>query len=441
MGGLADLSLTDGIVPTTAAVLACAGAVLLLARKGRRWPAVVVLCAALSAATVWGISAGLQTFTTLTDAPLPWEIMIPGGLGILAVLLALAHLFTSRWAQKILAPIAAALVLVFAALQINAYYGISLTAGELTGAQKEGILPLPAAATKAHLKMPKQGTTADEAVKTWKAPEGLPARGSVYSVQIPGTRSGFAARTGYVYLPPAYKAKKRPRLPVMVLLTGQPGNPGQWLGSGAIQKIMDEYASHHQGLAPIVVMPDATGLEDRENLCMDSQIAQADTYLARDVPAWIKDTLLVDENPQHWVVGGFSFGGSCALQMITRHPEQYRSGIIMSGEAEPALSPDRSTTIKEAFNGDAATFTSLVPLTLLAKNRYPDSAAYFSAGDQDAVFSAHMNKAAPAARASGMAVKSVLLAGVGHSWRVPTATLGPALEWLDERIGLEPARR
>ena len=54
----------------------------------------------------------------------------------------------------------------------------------------------------------------------WHPPPGMPMTGAVYQVDIPGVRSGFAARPGYLYLPPAYLASPRPQLPVLVLLAG-----------------------------------------------------------------------------------------------------------------------------------------------------------------------------------------------------------------------------
>ena len=77
----------------------------------------------------------------------------------------------------------------------------------------------------------------------WHPPRGMPKTGAVYQVSIPGVRSGFAARPGYIYLPPAYLATPRPQLPVLVLLGGQPGDPRAWVDSGQIQAMMDGFAN------------------------------------------------------------------------------------------------------------------------------------------------------------------------------------------------------
>jgi len=51
------------------------------------------------------------------------------------------------------------------------------------------------------------------------------------------------------------------------------------------------------------------------SLCLDSRLGRSATYLTSDVPQWIRATLQVDGDPRAWVVGGFSHGGTCALQM------------------------------------------------------------------------------------------------------------------------------
>ncbi|GAC1489594.1 MAG: hypothetical protein NVS2B15_07440 [Pseudarthrobacter sp.] len=76
---------------------------------------------------------------------------------------------------------------------------------------------------------------------------------------------------------------------------------------------MDAFAAAHDGLAPVVVIADLNGSDSGNTMCMDAMTARADTYLSVDVPAWIRATLHVDPDPARWAVGGFSFGGTCAL--------------------------------------------------------------------------------------------------------------------------------
>lgn len=66
---------------------------------------------------------------------------------------------------------------------------------------------------------------------------------------------------------------------MVVLLTGQPGTPQDWIGAGRLVTIMNAFASTHAGFAPIVVIPDPTGGPFADPLCVDSPRGRADTYL------------------------------------------------------------------------------------------------------------------------------------------------------------------
>ena len=85
----------------------------------------------------------------------------------------------------------------------------------------------------------------------------MPESGTVVRAVIPAPVSHEVSSTAFVYLPPAYLATPRADLPVLVLIHGVPGEPSDWLRNGRIAQFMDDYASVHKGLAPIVVLPDA----------------------------------------------------------------------------------------------------------------------------------------------------------------------------------------
>ena len=100
---------------------------------------------------------------------------------------------------------------------------------------------------------------------------------------------------------------------------------------------MDAYAAEHNGIAPVVVMPDASGGQVDNPLCTDSNLGKVGTYLSQDVPNAIKSQLLVDPRPQRWTVGGFSYGGTCALQLAARYPDIFPTFLNFAGEEEPSL--------------------------------------------------------------------------------------------------------
>jgi S-formylglutathione hydrolase FrmB len=268
----------------------------------------------------------------------------------------------------------------------------------------------------------------------WHPPRGMPKTGAVYQADIPGVTSGFRARPGYIYLPPAYLATPRPQLPVLVLLAGQPGNSRTWVDSGQVQAMMDDFARHHDGLAPVVVMPDDLGSEFADPLCLNSRLGDVQTYLTVDVPNWVTSHLQVRSPEQGWAIAGFSQGGTCAIQLSTQAPRLYRFFVDISGQDEPTLG-NRALTISRAFGGDAAAFGRVNPITVLSLTRFPHSAGVFVAGADDGKFTPQQRIMYLAARRAGMNVTLMYLPG-GHDWRVWRGGLERNLAWLASQMGI-----
>ena len=444
---LGNLSLIEGPLPLIFWILGVlALLLLLLLRRSLRWWLFALVSAVLAAAAsifaCWAVIHVLYIWPE--DLPTAVVINVALFLWILALgsTTALAGLRRPRagavkpgvsLSRRALAVVAMAVALATVGLRINADFGEFPTVRSLFSAQT---LNLSTVAPPAPKHEPgKRFMTAGVSTR-WNAPVGLPARGSVSSVPIAGAVSGFHARNAVVYLPPAYSAVNRPVLPVVVLVSGQPGSPESWLRSTDLIGQLDSFAAAHGGLAPVVVMPDPNGADQANTMCMDSSVAQADTYMSKDVPHWIKTHLDADTNPAHWAVGGFSYGGTCAMQMVTRHPGIYRTFMAISPEREPALAVNRSLTIARAFNGDTAAFDALVPLTLLAKNKYPEISGWFASGSQDATYSANVKVLQVAANKAGMTTQKSVFPG-GHSWAVASAALPQGLAYMFSRIGLQ----
>ena len=449
-----------------------------LAHAGRREPGAAVAVAAtvtlLAAALVAAVHWFLLYAVTVFPAELPGETLAWSVAGVLALLLWLMRLLglwgrgrtgtistgtdstgtdstgtdstgTSptgaaptgaapsrrhRWRSSAAATAAFLAVLALSAVQINIYFGLNHTVGDLTGAAAARIQPLEAGLTRA------AGAPAATGLAHWQAPAHLPD-GVIRKAVIPGTVSGFQSRDAYVYLPPAYLGSPRPALPVLVLFSGQPGGPADWLTGGALRSRLDRFAAEHAGVAPVTVVVDPNGSASGNTLCMDSRIARADTFLARDVPDWIKRTLDVDPDPRQWAAGGFSFGGTCAMQMVTRHPDVYSAALAFSSEEEPALAKVRAKTIEASFGADAAAFDQLTPLRVMAEHRFDGHGVYFAAGDRDPQFTGHMDALSEAARRAGFSVETHRIANAGHSWDVASGGLPGGLDFLARRWGIE----
>jgi S-formylglutathione hydrolase FrmB len=222
------------------------------------------------------------------------------------------------------------------------------------------------------------------------------------------------------------------------MFAGQPGGPADWLTGGMLRARMDRFAADHHGVAPVVVVVDPNGSANGNTLCMDSKIAKADTYLSKDVPEWIEKTLDVGNDHRKWAAGGFSFGGTCALQMVTRHPDVFDSALAFSGEREPTLAKERQKTVEAAFGGDDAAFDAETPLNIMAKERFDANAVFLGAGASDHEFVAYLEELSAAARNAGFAVETKVVADTGHSWEATAGSLPLALDFVARRWGIGP---
>lgn len=429
-----------GPLPTVLLIVGAVAGVFLLVRSHRSWrtrvlPAIAVGVILLTIVLAWFVNDVWRPFP---DA-LPGSVVIWTGVMLAAVALAVAHFFSARWWRKSVAVVAAIAVLAAGMNQINRTYGYFPTIAAALG------LPLPQQRELPPIQpfsiQPGAGRRSP-AVERWTAPAGMPAGGAVSTVTIPGVLSGFTARPTWIYLPPAYLTAHRPALPVLMLIPGQPGSSRDWLDGGHVIEIMDAFAARHAGIAPVVVMPDPLGSGMANPLCADTMLGKADTYLSKDVPAWVRKNLQVDPNTGHWAVGGFSFGGTCSLQLAVNHPGLFPTFLDISGQTAPTLG-SRQRTLNRAFGGDAGAFAKINPLDVLAAAARPQGrsttftqvAGTLAVGAQDRIFRAEQRTIQAAAVRAGISIRWLEVPG-GHSWYVGAAALQRSLPWLAARMGL-----
>ena len=218
--------------------------------------------------------------------------------------------------------------------------------------------------------------------------------GVLTAVHLDNPASGFAARDAQVYLPPAYFAHPRPKLPVVVLVSGVPGSPEQWFAEGRAGQALDAFAEDHRGLAPITVAVDANGATFKFTLCVDSPATgdKVMTYLAEDVPAGVAKLFDVDENP--------------------------------------------AETVATYFRGDRKAYDAIDPLKILETARFGGGAhGRIIAGLDDAEDREAGRELTAAAHAAGIDVAYSETPGA-HTWRAWAAGFAESLPWLSARLGL-----
>lgn len=345
------ISLLSGWLPITIEAVAIILLIAVLLRRSRRWwfvwLPVSLACGAVTAwsAYRWFSSAGLASDPAPTT--LWWWI---GAAGIAAAALVVGFVGAGWWRRVVgvLAVVATALAIGVVLDQWVGYFPTvevawaQLTAGPLTGQTDLTALP---------------------------AMRGHPmAHGVVVPVSIPDTTSHFAHRTEYVYLPPAWFAGATPPpLPALMVIAGEFNTPADWIRIGNIVPIVDAYAAAHHGAAPILVFPDVGGRFNNDTECVDGPRGAVADHLTDEVRPFTVDTFHAAASPDAWGVVGWSMGGTCAVDLVTMHPDLFHTFDDIAGDAAPA-SGDRAQTIDRLFGGSVAAYDSYDPTVVMRRH-------------------------------------------------------------------------
>lgn len=433
--GPLDWSIVSGFTPLLLTLLGLAALLALVYGREPRWWARWVPAILLGTVLV---SLGIGLFVDRVWRPfpddLPTDVVVWIGVILGALALGLVQLFRRPgWRPKLLAGVAMLVAAVFGLNQINRVYDQYPTLRDALRSLTTTATPLKDVTGSKPLVVAPAGTYLSE---VWHAPADMPAAGTLTSAAIPATHSGFHARDAWIYLPPAYQATPRPALPVLLLLAGQPGSPSDWVDGGDIVNMMNSYASRHHGLAPVVVMADATGSEFGNPMCMDSRLGKAQTYLTEDVPDWVKSTFQVDTDPAQWAVAGLSYGGTCALQFAVNRPSVFHDFISISGQDQPTLGTFQES-VDKAFGGNKAAFLAVDPLTVMKTRKFPELHGVVVAGSDDGTYRPQQRKVFAACQAADMNVVYEELPG-GHGWQVWRPGLERNLDWLARQTMLVP---
>jgi S-formylglutathione hydrolase FrmB len=225
------------------------------------------------------------------------------------------------------------------------------------------------------------------------------------------------------------------------MLHGTPGDPDNWTEGGAAPTTADAWAAQHDGVAPVLVMPDINGSLTGDTECVDSPRGAVETYLTVDIPAAVQQTFGTLPPGRGWAVAGLSEGGSCAIMLALRHPDMFVAFGDFGGLAGPRAgdtNADTASTVAQLFGGSQAQFAAHEPASLLAGRRFPGLGGWFQVGTGDAEPLAAAQQLAPLASAAGIDTCLVLMPGQGHTFDVWSAAFRDSLPWLAARLGLVP---
>jgi S-formylglutathione hydrolase FrmB len=224
-------------------------------------------------------------------------------------------------------------------------------------------------------------------------------------------------------------------LPVIELLHGTPGTPEDWTRAGMADITADQWAAAHNGVAPVIVMPDPNGGFTADTECVDGRAGRAETYLTTDVPAWVASRLGTSADRRSWAIVGSSEGGYCALDLALRHPDRYAAFADFSGLDRPTA-PGGALRL---LGGSQAAYAAHLPANLLARRRSLPLAGRFDVGTMDGSATRSVVRMAALAKRFGIDTSLVLRPNANHTWRVWRRAFPEALPWLMAHISAPAA--
>ena len=350
------ISLMHGWVPITVQVLAGLTVLVALGIRTRRWwvvslPILIGAGVGLAAITHQFISTG-----GYAGDPAPHGLWIWTAMTGLAAVLVVLGWRNVRWWRRAASLMAVPLCLLSAGLALNLWVGYfptvqtawnQLTAGPLPDQTDQGtVTAMVASVAQTRL---------------------LPAHGSVLKVDIPSDGSHFKHRDELVYLPPAWFGDHVAPLPTVMMIGGEFNTPGDWLRTGDAITTIDNFAAAHHGNAPVLVFVDSGGTFNNDTECVNGPRGRAADHLVNDVRPFIIDRFHVSASPTNWGIAGWSMGGTCAVDLVTMHPDKFSAFENIAGDMSPN-SGNKEQTVARLFGGDQAAWASFDPATIITKH-------------------------------------------------------------------------
>lgn len=194
-----------------------------------------------------------------------------------------------------------------------------------------------------------------------------PGQGTVRSFTVHAPVDGRNQRV-LVWTPPQYDAPSATQhlFPVVEFLPGQPNTPDgtfrHFQFASTATRLIDS------GKVPpfVAVFPSLMIAPPRDTECTDVPGGpQAETWLQRDVPAFVTTRYRVEPPGRDWTLMGWSTGGFCASKLLTSTPARYSSAVSFGAYYQPVQ--DRTTG--DLFHGDRTLEHENSPLWLYVRDQ------------------------------------------------------------------------
>jgi S-formylglutathione hydrolase FrmB len=345
------ISLLGGWFPMTIEIVTAVALIAVIGRRTRRWRFIWV-----PASVGVGVAGALAARTYmnsegLASDPAPLDLWIWIGVFSGAIAVAVFGWRASSWGRRGLSVLAIPLAMVSALIVLNQWVGYYPTLQAAWGAVTAG--PLPDQVDSSAL--PGLRNTS-------------PSTGKLVEVDIPDNASGFKHRSEYVYLPPAWFAGNTPpQLPAVMMIAGEFNTPADWMRSGNIMPVIDNYSRTHNGQTPVFLFVDSGGSFNNDTECVNGPRGNAADHLTRDVRPYAISHYNVSPHPANWGIVGWSMGGTCAIDLTVMHPDLFTTFQDIAGDHGPTAGT-REQTISRLYGGDAALWDQFDPRTVMTRH-------------------------------------------------------------------------
>jgi enterochelin esterase-like enzyme len=419
-----NFSIISGWFPVTVVTVAIVSMVLSVAWRKGKWKRQLLITLPVSVVVYFLLLLVLHIFDVLEPGT-PTSAYFWLYLFVFALVNAVDDEFIHvGWPTRVISVLSVFFTLVAALTIINQTFGYYPTLDRLFGREAENFGNI------AQLKQMR-----DQVRTTHK----LPTEGVTVSVAIPPTQSHFNARDAYIWLPPAWFGAAQPELPILELAHGTPGSPSDWTRAAYADQSANDFAEHHNGMAPILVMPDINGSLTGDSECVNSKlVGNVETYLTKDVLNYMKKDFNANVSPGHVATAGYSEGGTCASSLALANPDIYHAFADYSGYTDLTYQADSvPATIQTLFGGSSSDFNAHDPVVLIKSKHYSNMSGWFASGQQDEPSLSDMKALAAAAPAAGISTCLQLKPGA-HSFQYWQVAFQDSLPWLSWKVGLTP---
>ena len=231
-----------------------------------------------------------------------------------------------------------------------------------------------------------------------------------------------------VWTPPQYdEASYRSRkLPVVMFLPGQPSSPQIVFHQFRFAKVATQEISSGQVPPFVAVFPTLMIAPPRDTECTNVPHGpQAESWLTREVPAYVASHFRVAPPGAAWTAMGWSTGGFCATKVVMTDPRLFGSAASFGGYYQSI----EDNTTGNLFGGQARLQRKNSPVWLYGHHGgMRGDRLLLVAGEQDHETWRSTYQMIQAA-AGDPSVSHVAFPQGGHNYHNYAAYLGPALRW------------